>query len=270
MQPTSQHIQDTRAKHWPAHAMKFCFGMILLGQVLFLLFIFAFYYPSTLSGAFETWNSKPLITGYVEQDSVGNFGFGVHVLLAAIITGAGLLQVIPAIRNRFPVFHRWVGRTYFVTALLLALGGLWLVWVRGSYLNLTGAIGISFNGSLIILCASYAWYLARKRRFAAHRRWALRTFTVVSAVWFMRIGYMAWGMATGGAGIGNRMDGPYDYFLAFGNSLVPLLVLETYFLVAKKGNASARYAMTALLVLCGCSILAGSAGAWLVMWSPYL
>ena len=259
-----------RARKALGRASAFCFGMIALGQALFLLFIVAFYYPSTLSGEFAAWNSKPLIKGYVAGDFAGNLAFGAHVLLAAIITGAGLIQLVPAIRKRWPSVHRWNGRAYLVAALLLASGGLWMVWVRGTYMNIAGAVGITLDALLIFGCAAMAWRHARSRRFDLHRRWALRTFVVSSAVWFMRVGYMAWGIATGGAGIGETMDGPFDMFIAFGNSLAPLAILELYLRVRDRGNVQSRYAMAGLLVLCGLVIAGGSAGAWLVMWSPYL
>lgn len=253
-----------------SRSVKFWFGATVFGQLLFLLFILAFYYPSTLSGRYAEWNSKPLIKGYEAGDVAGNFAFAGHVLLAAIITAAGLLQLVPLIRRRWPDVHRWTGRLYLVTALLLATGGLWMVWVRGTYMNIAGAIGITIDAALIFGFASMAWLHARARRFAVHRRWALRTFVVASAVWFMRVGYMAWGIATGGAGIGDAMDGPFDLFIAFGNSLVPLAVLEMYLRVESRGSATDRYAMASLMAVCGVIIAGGSLGAWLVMWSPYI
>lgn len=230
----------------------------------------AFYYPSTLSGGFATWNSKPLITGFVAGDPGGNLGFAVHVLLAALITGAGLVQLIPALRRRWPAVHRWTGRAYLLSALLLAVGGLWLVWVRGSYMNLPGALGITLDALLILGCGAKALLHARRRQIALHRRWALRAFIVASAVWFMRVGYMAWGIATSGAGVGNAMDGPFDLAIAYGNSLVPLALLEVYLRVQDRGSNPSCYMMAGLLVLCGLVITGGSLGAWLIMWSPYL
>jgi hypothetical protein len=251
-------------------AANFVFGMTLIGQLLFFAFILAFYYPATLSGQFENWNSKPLITGYEAGDFDGNLMFGAHVLLAALITGSGLIQMIPAIRNRWPAAHRWNGRIYLLTAMLLAFGGLWLVWVRGTYMNLAGAIGISLDALLILGCGMMAARHARARNFAIHRRWALRTFVVASAVWYMRVGYVAWGIASGGAGIGDRMNGPFDYFIAFANSLLPLAVLEIYLWAQDHGRSQIRYVMAGLLFVSGVIIAGGSVGAWLAMWSPYI
>lgn len=262
--------RPARRTDWLGRAATFCFLSIAAGQLLFTAFILLFYYPPSLSGDFAAWNGKPLIKGFVAGDAGGNLFFAAHVLMAAVISFGGLVQLVPALRSRWPAIHRWNGRLYLATALLLALGGLWLTWGRGTYLNLTGAVGISLDALLILAFAALAYRAARAHRFAEHRRWALRLFAVASAVWFMRVGYMAWGIATGGAGIGKAMDGPFDLFLAFANSLLPLGVTELYLRAGARGTPAARKGVAALLAVSGVVILAGSAGAWMMMWSPYL
>jgi hypothetical protein len=259
-----------RRADWLGRAATFCYLSIAAGQLLFTAFILLFYYPSSLSGDFAAWNTKPLIKGFVAGDASGNLFFAVHVLMAAVITFGGLIQLVPAIRGRWPQVHRWNGRLYLASALMLSLGGLWLTWGRGTWLNLIGAAGITLDALLILAFAAMAYRAARARRFADHRRWALRLFAVASAVWFMRVGYMAWGVATGGAGIGKAMDGPFDIFLAFANSLLPLAVTELYLRAGARGTPAARNGVAALLAIGGVVILAGSAGAWMMMWSPYL
>lgn len=262
--------RPARRAEWLGRAATFCYLAIAAGQLLFTAFILAFYYPSSLSGNFAAWNAKPLIKGFVAGDASGNLFFAAHVLMAAVITFGGLVQLVPAIRSRWPAVHRWNGRLYLLSALALALGGLWLTWGRGTWLNLIGAFGITLDALLILAFAAMAYRTARARRFADHRRWALRLFAVASAVWFMRVGYMAWGIASGGAGIGKAMDGPFDIFLAFANSLLPLAVTELYLRAGTHGTPAAKTSVAALLGVSGLVILAGSAGAWMMMWSPYL
>ena len=262
--------KPARRTDWLGRAATFCYLTIAAGQLLFVAFILLYYYARTLTGNFAGWNDKPIITGFVAGDTAGNLFFAVHVLMAAVITFGGLVQLIPAIRTRWPALHRWNGRLYLVSALTLALGGLWMTWGRGTWLALGGAIGITLDALLIIAFAALAWLAARTRRFVDHRRWAIRLFAVASAVWFMRVGYMAWGLATGGAGIGKAMDGPFDLFLAFANSLLPLAIAEIYLRASAHGTPTARKGVAALLVLSGLVILAGSAGAWMVMWVPYI
>lgn len=243
------------------------FAATALGQLLFVAFIVLFYYSSIFSGNLAAWNTKPLITGYVAGDSTGNGQFALHVLAAAAMTLAGLLQLIPQVRQRWPRLHRWSGRLFLTLALVLSLGGLWLVWVRGSYLTIPGALAISLDGLLILTFGSLAWLTAHQRDFAAHRRWALRTFIVASGVWTMRIGYIAWGVLTGGAGIARGMSGPFDLFWAFATHLLPLAMLELY-LRAERGGPMAQRAMAGGLWLVSLLILGGSLGAWLLMWWP--
>lgn len=246
------------------------FFATMLGQAAFLLFILLFYYPSSLSGNFAAWDRKPNIEGYLAGDMAGNIMFAFHVLAAAVMTAGGLFQLVPAIRQKWPKVHRWNGRIFMVTALSLAFGGLWLVWGRGTYLNLTGAFGVSFNGLLIIGFAVMAWRSAVNKNFAEHRRWALRLFIVANAVWYMRLGYMIWGIGTGGVGIGDNMDGPYDYFLAFGNSLVPLVIMEGYLRVKESKSHRGQYLFAGGLIICALLTVGGSAGAWMGMWGPYI
>lgn len=268
--PIPNVVDRNRPIDWLGRAATLCYLSIAAGQLLFTVFILLFYYPSTLGGNFAAWNNKPLIHGFVPGDTGGNLFFAVHVLMAAVITAGGLVQLLPVVRRRRPAVHRWNGRLYLLTAAMLALGGLWLTWVRGTWLALPGAVGITLNAALILSFGFMTYRSAVARKFADHRRWALRLFAVASAVWFMRVGYMAWGIATGGAGIGDKMDGPFDMFLAFANSLVPLAVTELYLRIGEDGTPLVRSATALLLLLCSLVILGGSAAAWMVMWSPYL
>jgi hypothetical protein len=267
--PDTVHSSTARARRHLSYAARGWFAATALGQLLFIAFILLFYYASILSGDIAGWNAKPLITGFVKGDTAGNGQFAVHVLAAAMMTFAGLLQLVPQVRAKWPRLHRWSGRIFLGLALLLSMGGLWLTWVRGSYLTLTSAVAISLDAALIIWFGVMAWRTALRRNFAAHRRWALRTFIVASGVWFMRIGYMVWGITTGGAGIENGMSGPFDLFWAFATHLLPLLILELYF-VAERSRPAAQHAMAAGLWIGAALILLGAGGAWMLMWSPYI
>ena len=66
------------------------FLVAALGQTAFIWMIVAHYGRKTLASDFAGWNDKPLIKGYVPGDDAGNLMFGVHVLLAAVVTLGGL------------------------------------------------------------------------------------------------------------------------------------------------------------------------------------
>jgi hypothetical protein len=241
-----------------------------LGQAVFLFYIIGFYSPPMVRGTPSDWSRhKDLIDGYVAGDTAGNIMFGAHVLLAAVLTLGGVLQLWPALRRARPALHRWNGRLFVVAALLTAGGGLWLVWVRGSQLGLASATAITLNALLVIGFVLLAWRAARHRDFAAHAEWAIRSFLVVSGVWFLRIGIMAFALiAVGGLGLPKEMMEDVFSIWSFGSYLVPLAVYEAYRRAAAPGGA--KGAMAALLASLTLVMAVGIAGATLMMWLPPL
>lgn len=246
------------------------FLVALAGQALFAAYVAAFYGGAAVAGDFEKWNDT-LVGGYVRGGLVGNIVLAVHLAFAVTVTLGGPPQLIPALRNRFRSFHRWNGRFYLLTALIMSLGGIYMVWTRGTAGGDAMRVGISINGVLIVACAAMTWRMALARRFDFHRRWALRTFILVSGVWFFRIGFMFWVLANRGpVGVGEDFDGPFVRFWAYGCYLVPLAVLELYFRAQDAQSKTAKRAMTAGLAVLVLVTAAGIAGAALFMWAPRL
>ena len=241
-----------------------------IGQLAFVWMIAAHYGRKTLSGDYAGWNDKPLIKGYVAGDTAGNILFAVHVLLAAVITLGGLIQLIPLIRSRWPVLHRWNGRLFLVVAVTMALGGLWLTWVRHTYLSLISGIAVSVDGLLILVCAVVAWRLAVARNFDAHRRWAMRAFLVVNGVWFLRIGIMGWIVLSHGLWMTRTLSGPADIVLQFGAYLVPLAGLEAYFRAQTSRSRAVKRWVSGLILAMTAFMAIGIAGAVAFMWGPYM
>lgn len=241
-----------------------------IGQWLFAYYVLAAYAPETATGEWSRWDETGLIQGFTAGDLIGNLAFISHTLLAAVITIGGTMQLVPPLRKRFPAIHRWTGRTYMVVAVILAVGGIWMIWGRGSRLTEIGGWGTTVNGILILIIAAVALNFAVRRQIDRHRRWAMRLFVVVSGVWFTRLGYMAWAILTGGAGMSRSLDGPFDMFIAFGSYLVPLAVLEIY-LAASDSRSGAFKLSAAGLTLAATAVTAlGVFGAWSYMWSPHI
>lgn len=263
VRPSSGVVLDAAARLWWAAAV--------IGQAIFLYYIVAVYGPSTLSGNFAAWNeNKALIKGHVPGDTAGNLAFAAHVLLAAVVTFGGTLQLVPQIRAKAPAVHRWVGRAFLVTAILGSVAGLYMTWGRPTARNLTEAVAISIDGVLILAFAALAWRTAMRREFAAHRRWALRTFLVANGVWFLRVGVAAWGMI--GEVAGESWPSVGDFFVVwnFGCYLAPLAILELYLLAKTGGAPAVRMATTGVLVVATGLMSLGVVGAWFGFFAPVL
>jgi hypothetical protein len=262
---------DALARRALTASARFWFAAVVVGQALFAFYILAFYGVSTLSGDFAAWaKNENLIRGYAPGDTAGNLAFASHVLMAAVITVGGTLQLVPQIRARAPAAHRWTGRAFFACCMLTSLGGLFLVWGRDVAESAANALAISLDAILILAFCGLAWRAARSREIARHRRWALRAFLVANGVWFLRIGIVAYGIlrqAAGGAG--PSMATAFDVW-NFGAYLVPLAILELYFLAQAKGGAGGRLAMAAGLTLATLAMSLGIVGAWFGMFAPVL
>ena len=253
-------VLDAAARLW--------FVTALLGQWAFLYYIAGFYDAATLRGDFALWNKNThLLKGYVAGDTAGNLAFAFHVLLAAIVTFGGALQLISQSRPRLHSVHRWNGRLFLLTALGGALSGLYMIWVRGSRANLTAGLATSLDAALIIAFAVLAWRAARARTFTTHRRWALRTWIVASGVWFQRVGIFGWTTLDPTAiGMNKNFDGWFDLSWAFGCYLLPLAVLELYLRVKDRGGPRGRYVMAAGIFLLTVATAFGSYAAYMFVW----
>ena len=247
------------------------FIVAALGHWTFVAYVVAHYGPLLLRGGPPALSESHLPNGFVAGDTLGNAAVIAHLLLAVIVIGGGPLQLIPQIRSRWPTFHRRLGRTYVAAAMTSAFAGIYMVWTRGTVGDTLSHVAITLDGVLILAFAVLAARYAMARDFARHRRWALRLFVVASGVWFYRIGFSAWLAATGGAGIDfDTFTGPFVSFISFGQYLVPLTVLELYYIARDRGDAVGRLAMACLLLMLTALTGAGTVAATFIMWLPRL
>lgn len=252
----------------PWTATAWC-SVALLGQLVFAGYVLAFYGRAAAAGEPQRWN-RVLPHGWVEGDAAANLLTALHLVFTVLIIVGGVVQLLPALRRRAPTLHRWNGRVYVFSALLMAGGGLVMLATRRTVGDASQHAAIALNAVLIIAFASIAWRLAAARRFDLHRRWALRLFLAVSGVWFFRIGLMAWIVLNQGpAGFDpDKFAGPFLTFLAFAQYLVPLLLLEAYLRAREHASPGVRLAVAAALTAATLLTALGIAAAAMIMWLP--
>lgn len=252
-------------------AARLWFFVAIAGQMMLAAYVAWFYGSTAAQGHVEAWH-RVLSRGYIRGDASGNLAIIVHLLAAVVLIVGGAIQLIPRLRDRFPLFHRWTGRVYLVTACMASLSGLYMTWIRGTRGDVSQNVGGSVNAVLIILCAVLALRSVLARRFAAHRRWVLRLFLAVSGAWFFRVGLFLWLLLNHGpAGFDfATFRGPALTFLSFANSFVPLAVFEIYLRVQTRSGSTGRLAMAAALFVLTVAMGIGIIGATLGMWLPII
>jgi hypothetical protein len=249
-------------------AATFWFAVAILGQLVFAASVAIFYGNSAAHGNWQAWNSA-MTKGYQPGHTLSNSAAGAHVAGAVLIIILGALQLIPRVRTRFPVFHRWNGRVYLFGAFAITVSAMYMIWVRGSVGDLPQHLGATLNAALVWIFGGLALRTAMARNFTAHRRWALRLFVVLLGVWFFRVMITLWVIVFGTVGFDSTtFTGPLLTFLTFGSYLIPLAVLELYLLAQKSPAGVARMAMAAALVILTLVMGAGAGAAAYGDWLP--
>lgn len=262
---TAASVRDPQAQRFKGAlgaAAVFWFVVALIGQWAFFYYIAAFYGTSTVSGNFEIWNRLEALgrTPYVAGDTGGNIAFAMHALGAGIIAFGGALQLIPLVRRRFPTFHRWNGRLFLLTVTGLSLSGFYLVWIRNTSPSAIEGMSTTLNGLLILCFAGLTLRSAMARNIAVHRRWAMRLYLVSNAQWFLRVGVFSYFVTNRMLGNDVSFSDPFLKFWTWGCYLVPLTLLQLYFLTQDRGGALARLTVASglfsLTLLMGVGIFA--------------
>jgi hypothetical protein len=250
-------------------ATRFWFVVTVIGQFVFAFAVASFYGLTAARGDMHKWG-KSITHGYVPGDTMGNTAVIMHLASAVVLMLSGTIQFVPAVRSHFPAFHRWNGRIYMLTTVTLSTAGLYMHWVRGSVGTLTQHILGSLNAPLMWLCAAFALRYAMARDFRTHRRWALRLFMVASASWFFRIAFFLWiAVFRGPFGFDpSTLAGPFPTFMMVGQYLIPLAILELYFMAQDRGTSLQRIGAAAMVTLSTLIMVGGLFAVTMAIWVP--
>ncbi len=272
MHTTAEHTTRTdQTSIWLKRSAQFTLAAILLGQISFILYILLFYVRFSLTGQFDRLNDKPHLSGFEAADPIGSGIFLLHVLGGGLVIGLGLLQLISGFRRRPLKLHRWAGRAYAAIAVLSALNGLWLTWMRGSYISIPSALAVSGNAIAILICVGFTVRYAWKKQFRVHQEWALRAFLVVSGVWFFRVMIMAFNL------IGKSVFSFPSHLMPlamdvmnYASYLLPLAIFELYRQADRRKRPALNMAASLPLNTATLLLAVGIFGTISFMWMPYL
>lgn len=231
--------------HWLGNILV---AVVWISSGLFGLYILAFYAAALYQGNMQRWN-EILPELYSPSSGTATAGIGLHFAAGGIILILGSIQLIDALRNRYPAFHRWVGRVYILASVFAGLGGLSFIFLTGTIGGTVMDIGFGLYGVLMLVCAVETYRHAAARRIDAHRAWALRLYALAIGSWLYRMDYGFWIMLTDGWGHGDGFSGPFDKVMAFFFYLPNLLVAEVFIQKMKYKESLVFNLLGALLLL---------------------
>jgi len=245
------------------------FILFFTGQVIFALYVLLLYWRSAALGQFERWNT--VVTGlYIKGAGFRNAVFAIHIMIAALVSVLGPLQLVSALRRYAPLLHRISGRIYLFSAFVMGADGLLLIWRPGATGGMTDHIIISINAIIVMVCAYNTFRYAVKMELAVHRRWAIRLVLGMSGVWFFRVFLMCWIMINHGpAGFDpDTFTGPFLTFLGIAVYIFPQVIAWYYFKAQETMNAGFKWGFFAVLLLITLCMMMGIFAATMGMWLP--
>lgn len=109
----------------------------------------------------------------------------VHILPGLVFMVVGPLQFVPAIRARHLRLHRWCGRLFVASGLLLGITAIAMAIVIG-YGGAAETSAVLLFGTIFLYALVKAFVHIRRRQIAQHREWMIRAFAIGLAVATMR------------------------------------------------------------------------------------
>jgi hypothetical protein len=199
----------------------------------FGLYIVAFYLGAIPAGHMDQWNGN--LPGLYEKANIVSWlAMAAHLATGAVILLLGPVQLIGAVRRRWPRAHRYLGRVYVFTAGVAGLGGLGFIVSKGTIGGGTMNAGFGLYGALMVLGALETYRYARAHRFDEHRAWAIRLFALAIGSWLYRMDYGFWLIAAHRIGHTSNFRGPFDVVMCFFFYLPNLALAELFLRSGRK------------------------------------
>jgi hypothetical protein len=115
-----------------------------------------------------------------------HWAFYAHIASGPLALVAGTLLVSDSFRQRFPQWHRFLGRCQIANILLfVAPSGLWMAGYAAA--GPVAGVGFALLALLTGMCVALGFRAAVQRRFPVHRRWMWRSYLLLCSAVVLRL-----------------------------------------------------------------------------------
>jgi uncharacterized membrane protein len=113
------------------------------------------------------------------------FALGVHVLCGMLAVLIGPFQFVRRLRRRFVRVHRACGAVYVASATGLGVTG--LILAPTAYTGPVASVGFTVLASAMLFTTWTALRMIMTHRYGEHRRWMIRSFSLIMAGVMLRV-----------------------------------------------------------------------------------
>ena len=160
-------------------ALTFVAGLLILKVTLTVLLGYRDYLPPNFNSDFLRGREQYFFGSY-------QWAFYTHIASGPLALIAGTMLVSDRFRQRFPQWHRVLGRFQIANILLfVAPSGLWMA--RHAAAGPIAAVAFAILALLTGMCAALGFKAAAERRFAVHRRWMWRSYLLLCSAVVLRL-----------------------------------------------------------------------------------
>jgi uncharacterized membrane protein len=135
------------------------------------------------------------------------FALGVHVLSGILALVIGPFQFLRPLRRRFVRLHRFMGATYVASATALGVSG--LILAPTAYTGLVAVAGFTVLDLAMLFTTWTAVRMIVAGRYAEHRRWMIRSFSLILAGVMLRVWMPLHGLLAGMGLVGFSTETAY-------------------------------------------------------------
>lgn len=167
----------------------YLFYLLIISPVIFFTYVMATKVVPYLSFGHAV-NFLSTKTNEVLEKPLFRTGFYIHIISSWIVLLTSLPQFMPRLNAAYPVFHRYTGRVYVFTLLVLASpSGL----ILAQYANggIAAKTGFTMQCLLWWFATFMAFYHVLRQNYREHINWMIRSFAITLAAFSLRTeGYL--------------------------------------------------------------------------------
>jgi hypothetical protein len=145
--------------------------------------------PSVAIGlyALRYWSGDPALLPYELRVNLLHNppAFILHTSFGGLALLLAPWQFVGWLRRKHPRVHRWTGRAYVGCALISGVAAYPVAF--GTIAGPIASAGFALMATVWLGTTLIAWRAVRQRRYAAHRRWMIRSFALALSAVTLRI-----------------------------------------------------------------------------------
>ena len=154
-------------------------GLLVIKVTVEVLLGYSNYFPPNFESEFLYGRQHYFFGTY-------RWAFYPHIVSGPLALLLGLVLISERFRQRFPRWHRNLGRIHVVNVLgLVAPSGLWMA--RDTSTGTIAAISFAILSVLTGAFVALGWRAAVRRQFPVHRRWMWRSFLLLCSAVVLRL-----------------------------------------------------------------------------------